>query len=320
VRERFETIDRLDAEKRDEVDALIRAATAVDGVPPVGEHKYLKLHAGSAMCRAILAYRDADLVGYGQLLHCDGQTTAEIVVHPNTRRRGVGSRLVAEARALAVEHGAGELCIWAYGALPAAVAIAERQHLAPSRTLLQLERPLARLPDPVPLEGYTLRAFEPGRDRDAWLELHNQVFADHPENGKWSAADLEARLGQPWFDADDFLIAEADGEMVGFNWLKRMPESGEGEIYIVGVAASQRGRGLGRALALRGLEHLRARGMRVCTLYVESDNEPGLGLYRSLGFTVRHTHHCYALSLAESDDRAVRPLPAPSASTAAARA
>jgi mycothiol synthase len=106
--------------------------------------------------------------------------------------------------------------------------------------------------------------------------------------------------------------------MVGFNWLKRMPETGEGEIYIVGVAASQRGRGLGRALALRGLEHLRARGMRVCTLYVESDNEPGLGLYQSLGFTVRHTHHCYALSLAGSDEKVARPLPAPSASTAAA--
>ena len=111
-------------------------------------------------------------------------------------------------------------------------------------------------------------------------------------------------MAQPWFLAEDFLVAEADGQMVGFNWLKRVPEAPperpEGEIYIIGVDDSQRGRGLGRALAVLGLHHLRERGMRVCTLYVEADNVPALKLYGALGFTVRHTHRCYSLPLAPS--------------------
>ena len=187
------------------------------------------------------------------------------------------------ARSRAAE-GARELKIWAYGALPASEAIATSRKNRPSRSLLQLEVSLDELPSTVLPAGYAIRTFDPTRDQDAWLRLHNDVFADHPENGTWSLADLEARLRQPWFAAHDFLVAERDGVMVGFNWLKRVleapPDRPEGEIYIIGVADSERGRGLGRSLALLGLHHLRAEGMRSCTLFVEADNAPALGSTR----------------------------------------
>ncbi|HYU19111.1 MAG TPA: GNAT family N-acetyltransferase, partial [Chloroflexota bacterium] len=122
---------------------------------------------------------------------------------------------------------------------------------------------------------------------------------DHPENGKWSLEDLQARLDQAWFKSEDFLVAESGGRMVGFNWLKQVPapppHRAEGEIYIIGVGSSERGHGLGRILALLGLYRLGQRGMNVCTLYVEDDNRPALGLYYRLGFTIRHVHRCYAV-------------------------
>jgi ribosomal protein S18 acetylase RimI-like enzyme len=37
--------------------------------------------------------------------------------------------------------------------------------------------------------------------------------------------------------------------------------------------------------------------MRTCTLFVEADNAPALALYQSLGFSTRHTHRCYSVSL-----------------------
>ena len=321
VAERIETVGQLDATRRRAVDDLLRAATTADGVPPVGEHKYLKLHSGVGSVRALLAWDDGRLVGYGQILWSGSEATAEVVVHPEARRRGLGRRLIAAAGAL-VADGAGELKIWAYGALAPGAEFAARCNLDACRTLLQLERPLDALP-PIPsVDGYTIRAFDVARDGVAWLRLHNRIFADHPENGTWSVADLEARLGQPWFDATDFLVAEADGRMVGFNWLKRVPEAPperpEGEIYIIGVDDSERGRGLGRALAVLGLHHLQRHGMRVCTLYVEGDNEPALGLYRALGFRVRHTHCCYSMPLAttrvapdaQARDGALRARPA----------
>ena len=308
--ERIETVDWLDPEQRAAVDALIRAATIADGVPPIGEHKYLKLHTGGGSARALLAYDDDRLCGYAQLLATGDRVTAEVVVDPDARGRGLGGRLIAAARRLAAAAGARELKLWSYGALAPAAAAAARQGLAARRTLLELERPLDTLPPRPALRGYAVRRFDPDRDCETWLQLHDRIFADHPEHGAWSLDDLEARLSQPWFDAEDFLIAERGGRMVGFNWLKRTPDPSQarpqGEIYIIGVAGSERGRGLGRALAVLGLHHLRERGMAVCILYVEGDNAPALRLYRALGFMVRHTHRCYALPLAAGQPASVQ--------------
>lgn len=308
---RIETVSQISGRLSDTIDALIQDVTASDGVPPVGEHKYLKLHNGADSARAVLAWEGERLVGYAQLLLAGELATAEVVVCPTSRRQGIGRELLTTIAELARSAGARDLKLWAYGALPASEAIAQRRGIAPSRSLLQLERPLTDLPSTILPAGYAIRTFEPARDRAAWLKLHNAVFADHPENGTWSLDDLEMRLRQPWFDAGDFLIAEREGRMVGFNWLKRVPEAPpdqpEGEIYIIGVGDSERGRGLGKSLAILGLHHLRAEGMHTCTLFVEADNAPALKLYASLGFKTRHTHRCYTVPLTPAAVAPVEP-------------
>ena len=59
-----------------------------------------------------------------------------------------------------------------------------------------------------------------------------------------------------------------------------------------------------------GLHHLRAEGMQTCTLFVEADNAPALKLYRTLGFSTRHTHRCYTVPLP-----AVAPAPVEAAAS-----
>jgi mycothiol synthase len=61
-----------------------------------------------------------------------------------------------------------------------------------------------------------------------------------------------------------------------------------GEVYVVGVDPAAAGAGLGKALTLAGLHHLRGQGLRTVMLYVDDDNPVALRLYTSLGFD-RHS-------------------------------
>src|SRR5215207_8461405 len=119
---RIETVSTIVGSRCDAIDILIQDVMAIDGVPPVGEHKYLKLHNGADSARAILAWDGDRLVGYAQLLLAETLATAEIVVCPTNRRRGIGKQLLTAVDGLARKAGATELKLWAYGALAASEA------------------------------------------------------------------------------------------------------------------------------------------------------------------------------------------------------
>jgi mycothiol synthase len=160
-------------------------------------------------------------------------------------------------------------------------------------------------------EGVAVRTFRPGADEAAWLALNARAFAGHPEQGRWGPADLERREAEPWFDPAGFFLAVRGSpeHLVGFHWTKvhggtdrhrgdgahdgnhthgrnhRHGHEPIGEVYVVGVDPDARGTGLGRALTLVGLGHLRAAGLPEAMLYVDADNTRAIRLYTNLGFT-----------------------------------
>lgn len=217
----------------------------------------------------------------------DGTLESELAVHPELRARGLGSQLLQALRNYARETGNGALQLWAHGNLPGAQQLAGAQGFANVRTLYQLEMPLVEdVAEPVLEDGERIRPFDRERDGETWIALNAEVFASHPEQGALQIADLDARMKQDWFNADDFLILESDrGEMLGYNWLK--VTGAEGEIYVIGVAAKAAGHGYGAALMRAGLRRLRDRGASEAALYVDGDNERAVELYRRLGFTER---------------------------------
>jgi mycothiol synthase len=274
---------------------LLHTASAVDGVRPLSEEAELRLqHGGPRGGRDVLVREGDGLVGYARLELGD-EAEAELVVHPDFRRRGVGRTLLTRLDELA---GTRPLRVWAHGDLPGsrALAAAARGYTR-ARVLVQMRRDLAGVdPDPRPSLPDDVRVlpFRPGRDEESWLRINARAFAHHPEQGGWTPADLQLREKEPWFDADGFLLAwrgdpEDGGVLLGSHWTKVHPPGDAavdavGEVYVLGVDPDAQGLRLGRALTDLGLAHLRGRGLGQVLLYVEEDNLPAVRLYEGLGF------------------------------------
>src|ERR671912_213596 len=105
----IETVSTIVGARCDAIDILIQDVMAHDGVPPVGEHKYLKLHNGSDAARAVLIWEGDRLVGYAQLLLTEELATAEVVVSPSFRRHGIGRQLLDTVETLARKAGVRDL-------------------------------------------------------------------------------------------------------------------------------------------------------------------------------------------------------------------
>lgn len=289
-----EVVGRLDPDEVHAVSLLVEAATEADGVRPLSEHVMLHLrYGGDRPVRNVLIYVGRELAAYGHLDITDevAGASAEVVVHPAFRRRGLGRLL---ARTTLAHSPDGRLRLWAHGEHPAAYALAHAMGFRRSRALWQMRRSLnAALPAPTWPDGVVVRTFRPGQDDEEWLRLNAAAFADHPEQGRWTIEDLRRRMREPWFDPEGFFLAERAGRLVGFHWTKVHGGNGDdshhghdpiGEVYVVGVDPGEQGTGLGRALTLAGLQHLRHRGLPAVMLYVDADNEPAIRLYTRLGF------------------------------------
>ena len=280
----------LSADEQQEIRSLIAAADRADGVAPVGEQVLREL-AARRTDHLLATDTDGALLGYLNL----APATAELVVHPQARRRGVGAALAAEALA----RGGGAVRFWAHGTTPAARQFAAAIGLHPVRELIQMRRPLLDLPEIVVPQDTSIRTYGGSADDAELLRVNNAAFAWHPEQGGWTGADLAERVAEPWFDPCGLFLAvdDASGSLRGFHWTKVHPD-GTGEVYVLGVDPTAQGLGLGRALTLAGLEHLARRLGHLeepaVMLYVESDNAAATSTYRSLGFEVAAVDTAYA--------------------------
>ncbi|MEI7631025.1 MAG: mycothiol synthase, partial [Actinomycetes bacterium] len=262
-------------------------------------------HGGDNHDQHFLMRKGGVLVGYAHLDATDGVAgpSAELAVHPAHRRIGVGRELVESMLSTVPDK---KLRLGATGEQLGEIELARSMNFINTRVLWQMRRSLRTpLSPPVLPPGIRLRTFSPDLDAQAWLELNSRAFANHPEQGGWLIADLESRMGEPWFSTDGFILAIADdtGDIAGFHWTKVHGATGHavhapkdhapeahahealGEVYVVGVDPNWQGTGLGRAITVIGLQHLRDLGLSQAMLYVDATNSPALKLYSSLGFT-----------------------------------
>ena len=289
---------RLDQPQIDLAVALIEQITDFDGLSPVSEHVLLHLrHGGDDQGRHFLLWHGQELIAYAHLDVTDevDGPSAEIAVAPKARTDELGRELISEILAATPS---GRLRLWAHGEQADAGRWALSLGFRHLRTLWQMRRSLlAPLPQAVFPDDVVLRTFVPGQDDEEWVKINALAFAGHMEQGDWTIEDLHRRMQEPWFSVPGFLIAadRATGRMLGFHWtkvhgsLETDNHAGHvheaiGEVYVVGVDPTLQGKGLGRALTLAGLHHLRSRGLVQSMLYVDATNESAIALYEHMGF------------------------------------
>jgi mycothiol synthase len=276
--------DALDEETTHELRALAAEVEALDGSPPLSDQALVQLtEGGGTRVRHFVAAEESGTSGYAQATLGGAAASVEVVVGPVPDRSGLADALV---EAVAAALSARRILVWAHGATSPVRAALERHGFAPIRSLLRMQRPLADVTVDPPPAHIRLRTFEVGNDEAAWLAVNARAFADHPEQGGWTAADLLAREREDWFDPAGFFLAEdASGALLGYHWTKLHPGPPPvGEVYVLGVDPAAQRHHLGGALLSAGLAWLRGQGARTAMLYSDDSNLTAVRLYEKRGF------------------------------------
>lgn len=286
---RLEIRRNIDAEGFEVVNGLLEAAERADGHRALSDHLWLDLRQGGRKgFAAIIGWEDDHdhPVAYAQVSRGNDSWSLDLVVHPHHRydMAAIGPEMLDAALDVVRSEGGGHVHWWVFEPSAIYFELAEKTGLHPGRELFQMRRPL-------PLDTDLSNRIEPGftrgfsfpDDAAAWLDVNNRAFASHAEQGDWDIDTLTARAREPWFDADGFRIAEIDGAIAGFCWTKMHPGS-VGEIYVIAADPAFAGRGLGSKLTIAGLDWLAAHGATTGMLYVDTNNEAAVTMYRKLGF------------------------------------
>lgn len=241
-------------------------------------------------------------------------------VHPQWRRRGVGTALLAWQRARAEQKIAarraavgndvpGRMQVTCEDTMPDRIALLERHGFAPVRYFVDMRRRL-RGPraEPVPdvqLDAQ-LRVVPFTVELDEAVRLaHNEAFADH-----WGS---EPRTPEDWalwttghrdFRADWSFVAMDGDAVAGYTLSAAYPQDWEAQGYsagwtsLLGVRSRWRGRHLAPALQAVAMRAFAAAGMDSAELCVDTENTSGaLDLYTRLGYEAERTTVAFGFSL-----------------------
>ena len=219
-----------------------------------------------------------------------GRVIVEGSVRPDARGRGHGRALLAAA----LDHGRTLGADIAHvSALPEQTDALRLFQAAGFEEVKRQWQMRLELDDFVLREvetDYETAEMRPGEE-SIMTELQNAAFGE-----SWGFApnipeEIAYRVRMAGSAPGDVLLLRVDGEPAAYCWtrLEPMTEGGSlGIIWMIGSDPAKRGLGLGRAMINESIRALMSRGAGAIELTVYADNDPAVGLYRSVGF--RHKH------------------------------
>jgi mycothiol synthase len=221
----------------------------------------------------------------------------ELGVHPDFRRRGIGSALLDRVVMQCRREGLHWLTSPVYRLPgeqrhPGAEFLEHRGFSSEHHYWMMMLEDIASQPPPRWPSSITWRHFtDIGRDAEVWAELVRVIF-----NEAAPAESYAKQVREPGSDPKGYffaLDASTDTEVgtcrVRIDLMGGRPV---GYIGTVGVLPEYRGRGIATALIQHALHYLSGLGIDTATLFVEERNSPARTLYARLGWRdVYRTDH-----------------------------
>ena len=268
-----------------EVAALLELCNRHDGLDiPIYLDDLASDHA-----RTALPHRDdaGALIGFAALPD-DPEPEGSLMIHPDHRRRGIGSSLIDAIRAELRWRGLSECLMVTDAASPAAKPFLDTLAIPYRFSEYRLELDRSAIDRSRPRhDTLTLRPATEA-DTDALVTVLAAAFAD-PE------IEAQANVAATFREQSRrFYLAELAGEPIGA--IRAGEWGGNGDITAFGVVPAHQGKGYGRQILLDTVDLLIDQGHDRIMLEVAVDNPNALGLYQSAGFRVINEFGYYGLS------------------------
>ena len=226
---------------------------------------------------------DGRIAGYADFTARGSRLNGDGYVHPEYRRRGIGSEILRLTEARAREEASSipaEERIYLQNATldqDAETVRFYRGHgYEPVRGFRGMAIDLDEEPVPAELPGVAIRLYRHPDEGPALHAAHQESFADHWEHRPtpWEEWQ-EKRFGRATFDPTLWWAAEVNGEIAGVLLAEQRRDPDQGWIDVLGVRRAYRRRGIAETLLKTAFAELYRRGERRIGLGVDAESPTG---------------------------------------------
>ncbi|MNW31360.1 Mycothiol acetyltransferase [compost metagenome] len=169
----------------------------------------------------------------------------------------------------------------------ALAAHVEELHFSVERYVFLLINDMKEIQPLTLSEGYSIRAFQPGQDEEAWCHIRNTAFAQLTgSTTPMTLKMLQNQMSQPAYLEGGMLLLLHEDTPVGI--IRGADDEYEGEAAMnigpLAILPAYQGKGLGRQLLRASLAFANSLDYKKTVLCVNGENERAKALYVKEGF------------------------------------
>ena len=234
------------------------------------------------------------LVGYLSVTLEPGIQRAllDVLVHPLHRRKGIATELFSGALQRVKESGIKSAQISVSETSTSAKKFLNPLGFKFIRYFFEMQLDMHGMRLPTAKKNvHKSRKLKTGEE-NLLTEIQNRCFA-----GTWgfnpnTEEEIAYRLSMHGRSPDDVILTYLDDWPVGYCWTiidaeaNSKRKENRGLIHMLGVDPGYRHQEIGKAILLKGLQDLKAKGVDIVDLTVDSENPAACALYESVGFEV----------------------------------